>query len=161
MVAEGRPFFYMQRSAFWRGLFIKTYFMHKYYFLLVVSITMLAFGCKKPENTGSTNPCSHTVNSGILNVSSTTLTANVNQEIIFEMLFPVINGCGISSTVESSAVGNIVTLNVFTRYEGCICTQIYSENKKNYNFKSLVAGNFKLKFNKGNGTFIEKDVVIQ
>ncbi len=129
----------------------------KYFFIIAIVTTL--FSCKK-TNTNDNN-CSSTVNSGIFTVNSSTLTANVNQEINFELLFAVINGCGISSDLETLKEGNIVTINAKTKYEGCICTQIYFEVKKAYSFKSPIAGNFKLKFNRGDNSFIEKDVVIQ
>jgi hypothetical protein len=129
--------------------------MMKYFF---IASCVLFFSCKKAT---TNDTCSSTINSGILAVISSTLTVSVNQDINFEVTYGVANGCGISSDMESIKDGNNVTINMLTKYEGCVCTQIYSEGRKIYTFKSAVVGNFKLKFSKGDNTFIEKNVVVQ
>jgi hypothetical protein len=128
-------------------------------YLSILIIGVLLFSCKKASTNDDT--CSSTINSGILAVTSTTPTGAVNQDIHFEVLYGVANGCGTSSNMESIKDGNSTTVNMLTKFVGCICTQIYTEAKKTYTFKSADVGNFKLKFNKGDNTFIEKNVVIQ
>jgi hypothetical protein len=132
--------------------------MLKYNSILIVLIIMFTCSCKK---TTSDDNCASTSISGILSATSTTLTGNINQEINFELLYGIANGCSISSEVETLKEGNIVSIKVMTKSVGCVCTAIYFEGKKTYIFKSPTAGNFKLKFNTGNNNFIEKDVVIQ
>ena len=128
-------------------------------YILIASCVFL-FSCKKADPNNN-DTCSSIINSGILAVTSSTLTAAVNQDINFEVSYSIANGCAISSNMESIRDANTVTVNMLTKFEGCVCTQIYSEGKKTYVFKSAVAGNFKLKFSKKDNTFIEKNVVIQ
>jgi hypothetical protein len=128
-------------------------------YILIASCVLL-FSCKK-ANTNNNDTCSTTVNSGIVGVNSTTLTANVNQDINFEVLYAIANGCATTSNLEILKSGNIITVNMLTKFEGCVCTQVYFEGKKPYIFRSSTAGNFKLKFSDGNGGYIERDVVIQ
>jgi hypothetical protein len=127
---------------------------------VLIAFCMFLFSCKK-ATTNNNGTCSNTINSGILAVTSTALTASINQDLSFEVLYGIANGCAISSNIESIKEGNIVTVNMLTKFEGCFCTEIYSEAKKIFLFKSPIVGNFKLKFSKGNNTFIEKDVIIQ
>jgi hypothetical protein len=129
--------------------------MMKYFF---IASCVLFFSCKKAT---TNDTCSSTINSGILTVSGPSFSVAVNQDINFEVSYGVANGCGVSSDMEIIKDGNIVKINMLTKYEGCICTQIYSEGRKNYTFKSAVVGNFKLKFSKGDNTFIEKNVIVQ
>ncbi len=129
----------------------------KYFTLIIFANVLLFISCSKTKN----NDCLNKLNSNITSVQSTTLTASVNQEINFEVKFGNINSCGISTEIETTKNGNIMTINAVTQYRGCVCAEIYLEVIQSYIFKSATAGNFKLKFNKGNNTFIEKDVVIQ
>lgn len=129
-------------------------------------LLIFAFGCcilflSCSKKSIEDNNCSCIINSSILAVNSSSLTASVNQEISFEILFENADGCSVSSEVEYFKDGNNITVSIMTKREGCICTQVYSEIKKIYIFKSAIVGNFKLKFNRGNNTLIEKDVVVQ
>jgi metal-sulfur cluster biosynthetic enzyme len=129
----------------------------KYFNLIIFVNVLLLISCNKINN----NECLNKLNSSINIVQSSTLTASVNQEINFELQVGNINSCGISTEIETTQNGNIITINAITQYRGCACAEIYLQVIQSYIFKSATAGNFKLKFNKGNNTFIEKDVVVQ
>jgi hypothetical protein len=128
----------------------------KYLSVAILVLSIFLFSCKKINNN-----CSSKINSAIISVNSPTLAGSVNQELNFELVYGIANGCGISSEIESIKEGNVIAINIKTQFEGCVCTEIFFEEKKTYTFKSSTVGNFKLKFSKGNNTFIEKDVVIQ
>ncbi len=129
----------------------------KYFTLIIFANVLLFVSCNKTKD----NDCLNKLNSNITSAQSTTLTASVNQGINFEVQFGNINSCGISTEMETIKNGNLITINAITQYRGCVCAEIYLGVVQSYIFKSATAGNFKLKFNKGNNTFIEKDVVIQ
>jgi hypothetical protein len=100
--------------------------MMNYFF---IASCVLFFSCKKAT---TNDTCSSIINSDILTVSGPSFPVAVNQEISFEVTHGVANGCGTTSNMESIKDGNITTVNMLTKFEGCICTKVYTEAKKTY-----------------------------
>lgn len=126
------------------------------YYLSIFALVLLCIGCnKKDKNACLTFPAAPVL--GVEGVSS----GNTNQDIPFTVTFAIVNGCGSFSKMEESATGNTIIITVIAKYEGCMCTEIYSEQKRDYIFKRTVPGNYQLKFNKGDNTYFVKDITIQ
>ena len=77
------------------------------------------------------------------------------------MTFAIGNGCGQFFKFEESVTGNNTVIKIITKFEGCICTAIYGEFKKEFIFKKAVPGTYRLQFEKGDGSFLVKEIRIQ
>lgn len=130
--------------------------MNRNFLFIVSTCLILCTGCNKKAK----NVCLAYPVAPALSVEGVT-SGNVNQDIPFNVAFALINGCGSFSRFEESAIGNTITVNVITKYEGCVCAEIYGEQKKEYFFKRSIPGNYQIKFNKGDNTYITKDIFIQ
>ena len=95
--------------------------MIKYFYILFTLIFIVC--CKNisvPEN------CASTDISAILNVEHTsTLAVGINQPIAFTITHGIANGCGVSSSQKIVKEGNVINISMLTKYEGCVCTEIY------------------------------------
>lgn len=70
--------------------------------------------------------CASTDISVILNVKHTsTLAVGINQPIAFTITHGIANGCGVSSSQKIVKEGNVINISMLTKYEGCVCTEIY------------------------------------
>lgn len=77
---------------------------------------------------------------------------------LFDVDFQVNNGCGQFFIFEENTVGNITTINVVAKYEGCVCTEDYPIRRTVYSFLPSVAGTYILKFKMEGENYITKTV---
>ena len=89
------------------------------------------------------------------------VSGNVNQVIPISLNFTVFNGCGGFGNITETNVGNVKTLTVNARYEGCICTLPVLDISTNYNFTATTTGIHTIKFAQPNGTFLSYSINIQ
>lgn len=88
-------------------------------------------------------------------------TGNVNEFIPIKIKFTAHNGCGAFSSISETNLGNIKTIEIKAKYEGCFCTQNIVTIETTYNFKSEKAGTYILKFPQSNGNFLTHSINIQ
>lgn len=77
----------------------------------------------------------------------------VNETIEIEVNFNITNSCGKFDGFEESNSGNSKIIKVKTLYEGCVCTEIFRMETVTYNFTAVVAGDYELKFLKGENEY--------
>jgi hypothetical protein len=88
-------------------------------------------------------------------------TGQVNEEINFQVIFGVHNGCGQFGSFEESSEGNSRTISVTAKYEGCGCTNDAPGRIGTYKFKTSQAGTYYLKFLQVNNVYLIDTLTIQ
>ena len=89
-------------------------------------------------------------------------TGQVGQNIQFPIAFTVGNGCGSFGYIDENNSGNIKTLKVFAKYEGCsFCTLALIPTQTNYNFTPIQTGIQIIKIEQPDGTFVTANINIQ
>ncbi|RZK04143.1 MAG: hypothetical protein EOO46_17340 [Flavobacterium sp.] len=79
----------------------------------------------------------------------------------FKVSFTVLNGCGDFGSFEETVAGNVVTVNVIAKYEGCICTEALEIKEAVYSFKPTTPGTYTLRFRTSEDTFITETVTAE
>ncbi len=87
-------------------------------------------------------------------------TGMVNQPIITEVKFRIINGCGQFGRFIQIQEGNTQTIEVQAKYVGCYCTQDVPTRTINYTFTPTVAGNYQVKFRSSETEFITANISV-
>ena len=130
--------------------------MTKTIIFLLSALVIFSFSCKKKKD----NACISYLTAPVIEAAGPSI-GSVNQEIKFTVTFGIGSGCGQFFKFEESAIGNKTIVKVIAKFEGCICTAIYGEFKSDYIFKKSVTGTYRLEFNKGDGNFLIKEIIIQ
>lgn len=123
---------------------------------LFISFSFFLNACSDSKNV---NDCVSFVETGIESVALIPTTDMIGA--VYQVDFPISNGCGKFNNFEETISGNTRTIKVIAKYEGCICTQDFSIQSKNYVFTTTNSGTYTLKFQKMDGTFLTETVVIQ
>jgi hypothetical protein len=84
----------------------------------------------------------------------------VNQEINFIVSHAVFNGCGFYSSRKTIMAGNSLVVTFYAKYRDGICTMDIPIRKTNYQFMPKRKGTYTFKFNKGDNTFLTKEIII-
>lgn len=87
-------------------------------------------------------------------------TGNTNETINIELNFSVFNGCGGFRKFIETENGNVRTIEVEAKYEGCICTQDTPIRTTNYEFTTSNAGEYELNFKSSPTEFITVNLTI-
>lgn len=125
--------------------------------LLLFSLAFLFVSCKKSaENID----CVSYTNGPVTTIEGPS-TALVGQEIVLNVSFQSINGCGQFGSFEETSVGNNVNITVKAKYEGCVCTQDYPIRTTSYKFKKSQSGSYQLRFLQAENTYLTHTVVVQ
>lgn len=123
--------------------------------LILTLLLFVIFSCsKEPENSCIENRIAY-----VTSINSPS-TGNVNENINIEVSFGVNNGCGNFGKFIETQNGNIKTIEVEARYEGCVCTMDAPTRKTNYIFKTQNSGNYILKFKSSSTEFITVNLTI-
>lgn len=80
---------------------------------------------------------------------------------LYKVNFVVMNGCGGFGSFEETVAGNIVTVNVIAKYEGCICTEALELKEGVYSFNPTSPGTYTLRFRNSEDTFITETVTVE
>jgi len=75
--------------------------------------------------------------------------------------FGIASGCGQFYSIDESTNGNIRTIKVNVKYEGCVCTAIAGTLETKYNFTASNAGIYYLKFMENSNSFHTDTIVIK
>ena len=122
---------------------------------LFISISIILNACSDNK---TPNECVSFVETGIAEI---TLDPTVDMiGAVYKVDFPISNGCGKFNKFEETINGNTRVIKVIAKYEGCICTEIFSIQSANYTFTTKTSGTYILKFLKADGTFFIETVVI-
>lgn len=118
---------------------------------------LLLFSC----NSNDDNPdnCLEFKPTGIITVEPYFFTEEIQND--FEVLFPVTNGCGEFASFKQTTAGNVTTIEVVAKYEGCVCTQDIRLLKSVYNFNQSIPGTYTLKFKMSDDTYTTQTVIIE
>tara|TARA_R110002049_G_scaffold306173_2_gene504188 strand:+ start:1018 stop:1419 length:402 start_codon:yes stop_codon:yes gene_type:complete len=119
-------------------------------FITIIFISSLIISC---DNDDKENGCISTKTEYVTSVDSPT-TGMVNEKISIEINFQVFNGCGGFGKFIETENGNIKTIEVEAKYEGCICTQDAPIRTTNYEFIANSTGNYELNFKSSPTEFI-------
>lgn len=111
-------------------------------FLGILVILIASSGCYKVNRW---KECIGYTNATITEVKGPN-TASVNQEIDLIISYYLDNGCGKFESLETTSKGNIFTIRLKAKYQGCICTQMIIPGQYIYKFKAGQAGVYILKF---------------
>ena len=123
------------------------------YFFISISIILNACSDSKTPN-----ECVSFVETGIVQVALIPTADMIG--VVYKIDFPISNGCGKFNKFEETINGNTRVIKVIAKYEGCICTEIFSTQSANYTFTTKTSGTYILKFLKADGTFFIETVVI-
>ena len=88
-------------------------------------------------------------------------TGQVGLNIQFPIAFTVGNGCGNFGYIDENNSGNVKTLKIYTKYEGCVCYQALVPLTTNYNFTPTQTGTQIIKIEQPDGTFVTANINIQ
>lgn len=123
--------------------------------LILTLLLFVIFSCsKEPENSCIENRIAYVTS------TNSPSTGNVNENINIEVSFGVNNGCGNFGKFIETQNGNIKTIEVEARYEGCVCTMDAPTRKTNYIFKTQNSGNYILKFKSSPTEYITVNLAI-
>ncbi len=84
----------------------------------------------------------------------------INESINIEVNFGVYNGCGGFGNFIETTNGNVRTIEVEAKYEGCICTQDAPIRAATYEFIATNSGDYELKFKSSPTEFITVNLTI-
>lgn len=88
-------------------------------------------------------------------------TADVNEEISFNVTFKVAGNCGSFLQFFEAETGNEIKITVNAKYEGCDCDGVETTRTAVYKFKATSPGIYKLIFKKTNTEFITKTITVE
>ena len=96
-------------------------------------------------------------------VSSAIIPTNgtINQNIAIPIKFITLNGCGGFGNIVETNNGNIKTIKINAKYEGCYCTQSIGQIQTTYNFVPTSSGIQTIRFEQTNGSFLTYNINIQ
>ncbi len=121
---------------------------------MLVIILMVA-GCTK-----SASDINGSIESSSIVKAEGPATANVNQEIIFNVTLKAISGCAKSGQLQEKISGNAQTISGKVLYEGQVCAQVISMISTPYVFKAAQAGTYTFKFLTINNTYLSYTVQV-
>ena len=120
-------------------------------------LTLFLFSCSSNDDT--IDNCLEFKPAGVITVETNATADGIGQ--FFDVTFPVINGCGEFGSFNQTTAGNVTTIEVIAKYEGCICTQDIRFLKELYNFSQTTPGTYILKFKMEDGTYLTQMVLIE
>ena len=94
-------------------------------------------------------------------LTNTPSTGQINSDILINVSFGCINGCGQFGSFEETCQGNTLTIKVIAKYEGCICTQEAPIRQTTYTFSTAEQGTYYLKFLQNNNNYLTDTLIIQ
>lgn len=117
---------------------------------------ILAFNCNGPLD----DNCLQYQIAPISNVNAPA-TGQVNTTIPIPISYSISNGCGRFHKMEDWTQGNNINITIYAKYEGCICTMVYSTLDTVYNFRPPAAGTYYLNFRQSDSSYISDTINIQ
>ena len=129
--------------------------MKKYIIILSVLLS-ISISCSKNDK----NEC---VSNRLGYVTSVNSPSNgiINEIINIEVNFGVNNSCGGFGEFIETQNGNVRTIEVMARYEGCFCAQYAPLITVNYEFITQNSGNYELRFKSNETDFITVNLSIE
>ena len=126
-------------------------------FFVLFFISGLIISCGNDDD--KNNECIEYEVGYVTSVNAPT-TGNVNETINIEVNFGVFNGCGEFEKFIETQNGNVRTIEVEAKYEGCVCTQEAPIRTTNYEFTVSNAGEYELNFKSSQTEFITVTITI-
>jgi len=126
-------------------------------FFVLIFISSLIIGCDNDDD--KNNECIEYEIGYVTSVNAPS-TGNINETINIEVNFGVFNGCGGFGKFIETENGNVKTIEVEAKYEGCICTQDAPIRTVNYEFTTSNAGEYELNFKSSSTEFITVNLTI-
>jgi len=93
--------------------------------------------------------------------TNTPATGIVNQDIAINVSFGCTNGCGQFGKLEETTQGNIRTIKITAKYEGCTCIMIAPILQTTYKFRTSNSGTYYLKFLQNDNVYLIDTLTIQ
>ena len=129
------------------------------FFFVLIFISSLLISCDNDNDNDKINECIEYEIGYITSIDAPT-TGSVNENINIEVNFGVFNGCGRFEKFIETENGNVRTIEVEAKYEGCICTQDAPIRTTNYEFTASNAGEYELNFKSSPTEFITVNLTI-
>ena len=85
----------------------------------------------------------------------------VNQDINLTVYFTCFNSCGQFGNIEQNSWNDTVIINVNAKYKGCACLDVLLSREITYQFKSIKAGIYYLKFWQDEKSYLVDTIIIQ
>jgi|TARA_B110001469_G_scaffold19_1_gene38 hypothetical protein len=126
-------------------------------FLVLILISSFIISCDNDDD--KNNECIE-YEIGYVTSLNAPNTGTVNETINIEVNFRVFDGCGGFGKFIETENGNIRTIEVEAKYEGCICTQDAPIRTTNYEFTAINAGEYELSFKSSPTEFITVNLTI-
>ncbi|MEN2413252.1 hypothetical protein [Flavobacterium mesophilum] len=89
------------------------------------------------------------------------VSGQVNQTIPIKIKYIALNGCGSFGGVSETNLGNIKTITVKAKYEGCFCTSNILNLETTYNFIATSTGNKTIRFLQPDGKYLTYTIAIK
>jgi hypothetical protein len=125
--------------------------------ILFILILVITLGCDKNK---VDEDCIEYRTAFVRNVTAPS-NGTTNNDIPIEVSFTVINGCGNFSEFLETRNGNNKSIEVQTKYEGCICTQAVETLSVIYVFNEQTTGFYELIFRSSDTNFISVSITIE
>lgn len=121
-------------------------------------LVLFFFSCNSNEDSGADN-CIEFKPAGVEYVVEK---ANADASShLFDVAFRVISGCGQFNSFEQTKQGNVITINVIAKYEGCFCTEDTPLRETVYVFNENAPGTYTLKFKMSDDNYVTQMVTIE
>ena len=130
---------------------------NKWVFISLATLFSIIASCNKAKIVKS---CIQYKNAAVTKIEGPT-SGNVNQVLNLTVFFGCFNGCGQFGSFEQTTTGNLTTINVIAKYEGCICTQDAPIRQTVYNFKATEPGVYNINFEQTQGSYLTHTIIIQ
>ncbi len=121
-------------------------------FLVLILISVVIINCDKDDKYHKDNhkndECIDYTIAFVTDVNAPT-NGMVNETINIKVDFQVFNGCGGFNRFIETEKGNVKTIAVEAKYQGCFCAQNAPIRTVNYQFKALNKGKYELNFKSG------------
>lgn len=127
------------------------------FFFVLIFISSLIISCDNDDD--KNDECIEYEIGYVTSINAPTI-GSVNESINIEVNFGVFNGCGGFGKFIETENGNIRTIEVEAKYEGCICTQDAPIRTTNYEFTASNAGEYELNFKSSPTEFITVNLTI-
>jgi hypothetical protein len=88
-------------------------------------------------------------------------TAPINEQIAIPVSFWLSNGCGKLDSLIEKKEGNLITIQLKGKYEGCVCTEAIRDEQTFYKFRATTAGTYQLRFLQSDNTYLNQTIEVE
>ncbi len=120
--------------------------------LVLIVISFLIVSCDNDDDENNDDCIGYSI--GYVTSVNAPDTGNVDETINIEVSFLVTNGCGRFERFLEAENGNIRTIEVEAKYQGCVCPCAMEIRTANYEFTANSVGEYELNFKSSSTDYI-------